>query len=92
MALTIPKESGPAARFATQVVVGTILFAIVLLAAFGLAMLLKWMESLGAPEWMITGAHWVEWAVFWVDVFLFSLFLLSEAIRFVIGLVQEWKD
>ena len=91
MSVMIPKEAGPAVRFAIQVLVGTFVFSVILLAAFGLSELVSWMQARGAPEWMITGAHWVEWCVFWLDVFLFGLFLFSEVLKFVIGLWKEWR-
>lgn len=91
MSVELPEETTSAANFAIQVVVGTFLFSLVLLAAFGLAKLVEWMESAGAPTWMIGGAHWVEWTLFWGDAFLFGLFLLSEALKFVVGLWKEWR-
>jgi hypothetical protein len=87
----IPEESTPASNFAVQVIVGTFLFSLVLLAAFGLAKLVELMEHWGAPAWMIAGSHWVEWVLFWGDVFLFGLFLLSEAFKFLTGLLKEWR-
>lgn len=91
MTLRIPRESGTALNFAIQVIVGTVLFSLVLAAAFGLATLVEWMERAGAPQWMITGSHWVEWLLFWADVSLFGLFLISEALKFVVGLTRDWK-
>lgn len=91
MAVEIPRETGPAARFSMQVVIGTFMFSLVLVAAFGLAKLVSWMESSGAPTWMITGAEWAEFVLFGVDLFLFGLFLLSEVLKFVVGLWKEWR-
>lgn len=91
MTVEIPGETTPASNFAVQVIVGTFLFSLVLLAAFGLAMLVNWMARSGAPNWMIAGSHWVEWIIFWGDVFLFGLFLLSEALKFILGLWKEWR-
>ena len=92
MAVEAKDEAGLAAVFATQVVVGTFLFAVVMLTAFGLSKLVSLMEQTGAPKWMITGAHGAEIVVFGLDLFLFGLFLLSEALKFVIGLVREWRS
>lgn len=91
MTVEIDEDIGPAATFAAQVIVGTILFSVVLLVAFGLAKLVEWMQASGAPEWMIRGAHLAEQVVFGLDLFLFCLFLLSEALKFVIGLWKEWR-
>jgi hypothetical protein len=49
------------------------------------------MQLSGAPQWMVDGSGWAEKAVFWIDLFCFALFLLSEALKFVIALVREWK-
>jgi hypothetical protein len=87
----VSEETGPAAVFATQVIVGTFIFSLVMLAAYGLSVLVGWMAAHGAPEWMITPAHWAEWLLFWADLFCFGLFLLSEMLKFVLGLVKEWK-
>jgi hypothetical protein len=82
---------GAAINFAVQVIVGTLLFSIALGVAFGLSKLVSWMELSGAPGWMIWGAHLAEKTVFGLDLFLFSLFLLSEALKFMIGLWKEWR-
>ena len=75
MAVDIPEETGPAAVFASQVLIGTFLFALALLAAFGLDRLVAWMAITGAPPWMVDGAHIFEKLLFGLDFFLFALFL-----------------
>jgi hypothetical protein len=87
----VEEEAVPAAVFAVQVLVGTLLFSLVLLGAFGLSKLVSWMQSSGAPEWMIWGAHGAERLVFGLDLFLYGLFLLSEALKFAVGLWKEWR-
>jgi hypothetical protein len=91
MAVEVDEDSGSAAKFAAQVVVGTFLFAVVFGAAFGLSWLAGQMQAAGAPEWMIKGAHWAEKAVFGLDLFLFGLFLISEALKFVRALLRDWR-
>lgn len=91
MAVEVDEDSGSAAVFAAQVVIGTILFAIVLGVAFALSWLVTRMQTAGAPEWMIKGAHWAEFAVFGLDLFLFGLFLISEALKFVRALLRDWR-
>ncbi len=91
MKLEVDQEAGAAAVFAFQVVVGTVLFAMVLVVAFGLSKLVMWMDQAGAPDWMIQGAHWAEFAVFALDLCLFFLFLISEALKFAKGLWNEWR-
>lgn len=91
MAVELREETGTAAVFVAQVIVGTFIFSLVLAAAFGLSQLVAWMDRSGAPSWMINGAHWVEWSIFWLDIFCFGLFLTSEVLKFVVGLVKEWR-
>lgn len=91
MTVEVSEETGPAVIFVTQVFVGTAIFSIVLLAAFGLSLLVSWMEAHGAPDWMARPSHWAEWLLFWVDLFCFGLFLLSEVLKFMVGLVKEWR-
>ena len=85
------RETRPALNFVVQVLVGTSLFAVVLIAAFLLARLVSWMEHSGAPGWMVEGAGWAEWVLFWADLFCWGLFLLSEVLKFILGLLKEWK-
>lgn len=90
MAVEVSKEVRPAVDFAIQVVVGAFMFTIVALVAVGIAGLIKLIEWLGfAPPWLIEGLHWAEWGVFWLDLFCFGLFLMSEAIKLIIGM---WKE
>lgn len=91
MTVEVDKGAGAAAVFATQVIIGSILFSMVLAAAFGLSKLVDWMQQSGAPDWMITGSHWAEYGLFSLDLFLFALFLLSEALKFVLSLWNEWR-
>jgi hypothetical protein len=92
VALEISEEAEPAAIFATQIIVGTILFALALLAAFGLDRLVAWIASAGAPTWMVFVAHLFEKLLFYLDLVLFGLFLVSEASKFVIGLGADWRS
>jgi len=39
----VPEETIPAIVFVTQVVIGTLIFSVVMLAAFGLSRLVGWM-------------------------------------------------
>jgi hypothetical protein len=89
--IEINKEAGPAAVFAFQVIIGAFLYSVVLIAAFGLSKLVSLLQTWGAPEWMVWGAHLMEQLVFGLDHFLFGLFLLSEALKFVVGIWREWR-
>jgi hypothetical protein len=87
----VSQETVPAAVFATQVIVGTFIFSLVMAAAYGLSLLVGWMGAHGAPDWMMKPASWAEWLLFWADLFCFGLFLLSEVLKFVVGLIKEWS-
>lgn len=87
----VSQENVPAVVFATQVIVGTIIFSLVMVAAFGLSRLVALMGAHGAPDWMMKPASWAEWLLFWADLFCFGLFLVSEVLKFVVGLVKEWR-
>lgn len=91
MAVEIAKGTKPAVDFVVQVLVGTTLFALVIVAAFLLSRLVAWMEHAGAPAWMARTADWAEWVLFWTDLFCGGLFLLSEVLKFIRGLIRNWK-
>lgn len=83
----------PVWDFTVQVVVGAFLFTVILLVAVALAALVKGIEKLDvAPEWLLDGAHWVEWGLFWFDVFSFSLFLIAEILKLGRALWNEWRE
>ena len=93
MSFSFPTGLKPAVDFCLQVLVGAILFAIVASAALALAFLVSWIETWEvAPTWLVSGLHWVEWAIFWADVFSFGLFLIAEVLKLARGLWRDWKS
>ena len=93
MSLTLPEAVRPVWDFVVHVAIGAIAFVAVLLIAVAIAGVVKGIEGLGfAPLWLMDAAHWVEWAIFWLDLFLFGLFFLAEALKLTRRLVKEMRD
>ena len=93
MAIELPKGLKPAGDFCFQVVVGAIMFTVIAMVAVALAAFVKWMETWGvAPEWLLEGLHWVEWAIFWVDVLCFGLFLTAEVLKLIRAFWRDWIE
>ena len=93
MAIKIPASLKPIADFVVQVVVGAFGFAVVMCVAVALGFLVQGIEALGFhPYWFAATAEWFEIGLFGLDLFLFSLFLLVEAIKLVRGLIEEVKS
>jgi|GEM_PF-2143606 uncharacterized protein involved in cysteine biosynthesis len=93
MALSLPPGLKPVGDFSVQVIVGAILFVLIALVAVALAGLVKWIETWNvAPEWLLGGLHWVEWGIFWVDVFSFGLFLAAEVAKLIKALWNGWRS
>lgn len=92
MAVRAPKAVQPLIDFAVHVVVGAIAFAVVFLVAVALAAFIHFLEDIArAPGWLVTSAAWVEMALFALDIFVFSLFLISETVKLVRGLWLEFQ-
>ena len=91
MAIEFPKNTAPAVNFVLQVIIGATMFVVVLLVAYLIAAFVTLLAQSGAPRWMIAGAQWVEWLLFWLDIFVFGLFLVSETLTFVMELFREQK-
>ena len=93
MRFDVPRDLKPIAQFAAQVVVGAIGFAVVMGVAVSLGFLVRGFEALGfSPPWFTNTAEWFEIGLFALDLFLFSLFLLVEAIRLVRRLIDEVRE
>ena len=92
MALELRESLRPVFDFVVQVIVGAALFTVILLVALVLAGIVHLLSLVGfSPEWLIKGAHWLEFGIFWFDAFCFALFLGSEAAKLVRGLWREWE-
>lgn len=92
MAFVMPVSVRPAWRFGTHVVAGSFAFLIVYMASMGVDLWVDWSAAHGAHAWMVKDAGWVSWAIFWLDIFGLSLFLLKETIKFVRSLIYEDWD
>jgi hypothetical protein len=93
VAFTPPARTRPIWDFAIHVAVGGIAFITVLFVAVAVAVVIRWVESLGlAPEWLIRGFHYAEIFIFTVDILLFALFFLSEAYKLLQGIWKEIKE
>lgn len=86
----IPDDVKPLVDLGVQMVVGAITFVVIGLVALGLAFFTKWLERMGAPDWLVTATHYLEIGVFGIDVLCFALFLVNEARKFARKL--DWKS
>ena len=78
----IPDDVKPVVDLCIQMVVGAVVFIIIGLVAFGLSLFVKWLESMGAPHWLVTSTHYLEMGVYGIDVLCFALFLVNELRKF----------
>jgi hypothetical protein len=90
MRITIPQQSKPIFDFVVQVVFGAIGFLVVFGAATLISILVKSAEGV-TPDWVQIGAGYAEKALFAVDLFCFGLFILSETLKLIRGLWNEWR-
>jgi hypothetical protein len=72
-----------AMHMAGHILVGTFIFAVIALAAFGLEQLVHWLKDKGAGEEIVLVLGIVEHGLFYLDVFLFVIMLLGTAWQFV---------
>jgi len=80
-------------KFLIHIVVGALLFYAVCLVTIGVAAAISLVESLPiAPRWLINGGHFVERAVFWADLLLFGLFLVTETLKLAASFWRELRD
>ncbi|WP_375392471.1 hypothetical protein [uncultured Sphingomonas sp.] len=90
MTIKLPSALKPIADFVIQVVIGAFGFAVIMCVAVALGLLVRGIEYLGfRPLWFTATAEWFEIGLFGLDLSLFSLFLLIEAIKLVRGLIEE---
>lgn len=93
MKLAVSSSVAVVAGFATQVVVGTLAFLIVLGAAVVVSAAVRALEEhhLG-PPWLATSAGYVEMAIWGADLFVFALFMVVEAFKFARDLLGLGKQ
>lgn len=87
----LPRSAKPMIDFAIHVVVGACGFLLVLAVAVAILLSVKAIDGT-VPAWVQSGADLAKKALFGLDLFLFGLFVLSEALKLVRGLVDEWKS
>ncbi len=93
MGLSVPTAVKPFWDFAVHVVVGAVSFCVVLLVAVALSGVVHLLERwVGVPPWILEGAAWAEFCLFWGDLFLFGLFLVSESLKLVRGILASWRE
>jgi hypothetical protein len=91
VAFELPKTLKPLIDFAIHVVVGSIVFIIVFLATVAISVVVKTFDGM-IPLWVAKTSEYAEMGLFGIDMSLFALFIISEAIRLVRGLVLEWTS
>jgi hypothetical protein len=67
-------------RFVTHIVVGTVTFTIVGLAAVALHLFVEWMTEEHLASWIVLSARWLEYLLFGIDASLFAIFLGRTAV------------
>lgn len=83
----------PAWKFLIHIAVGAFLFYAVGLVAIAVAAGVSFIERLQiAPRWMIGGGHFAERAIFWADLLLFGLFLVTETLKLAASFWRELRD
>lgn len=92
MGIKLPRAAKPMIDFAIHVVVGAAGFIVVLLAAVAIFAVVKLIDGF-VPEWVRIAADKAELALFALDLFLFSLFVIKEALVLIRGLwIGEGHD
>jgi hypothetical protein len=82
MTIKLPKAAKPMIDFAIHVAIGTGGFLVVLLAAVTISGVERLAVGL-VPEWVRIGADKAEVALFALDLFLFALFVIKEAVTLI---------
>jgi hypothetical protein len=90
MAFAIPRPVKPIFDFTVQVLLGAIGFLVIFGAAVAISVFVKACDGM-VPHWVQAGAEFAEKALFAVDLFCFCLFILSEALKLLKGLWNEWR-
>ena len=88
MAFKIPESLKPIVDFTIHVVVGSIGFLIVFGAAVLISIVIKASDGI-VPKQVGTWAGYAEMGLFGIDMGLFALFIISEAIKLIRGIVRE---
>jgi hypothetical protein len=90
MALKLPQAAKPMVDFAIHVVVGACGFIVILGITAAISAFVKLIDGT-VPPWVAMGAEWAELGLFGLDLALFGLFVVSEALKLIRGLLNEWR-
>ena len=88
MAFAVPKSLKPIVDFTVQIVFGAIGFLVVFGVAVAISVVVKACDGI-IPAWTLSMVVIAEKALFIVDLFCFSLFVLSEVLKLIRGLWNE---
>ena len=78
----------PIVHFATHTIVGSMIFIIIGGPAIGLSMLVKYLSTLGVPEFTLNVLNFLEHAILLIDALLFSVYLAFTAYS---AFKEMWK-
>ncbi len=90
MEFKLPESARPMVDFGIHVVVGGVGFLLVIGVAVAISVVVKAIDGM-VPTWVQTGADIAEKALFGIDLVLFGLFVLSEALKLIRGIRDEWR-
>lgn len=76
-------------EFGTHLIVGTLLFSVMALAAASLQWLVRILEGWQVSSSIITALHWLELIVFYLDATCFVILLVCIAVAFVRDVFRE---
>jgi hypothetical protein len=91
MGFEISRAVKPMVDFTIHVVVGALAFLVVLGMAVTISVCVKAADGY-VPPFITNGGELAEKALFGVDLVLFGLFVLSEALKLIRGLWNEWSE
>jgi predicted PurR-regulated permease PerM len=76
-------------RFIVQMVVATVLFAVVAGLAYALSLGTEWLHDKGLPYYVYVVVLALSVLVFGLDVLCFGVFVIAEAIRLIREIIDE---
>lgn len=91
MAFEVPRNLKPVVDFTIHVLVGSFAFGVLLAATALLSVFVKKLDGI-LPIQLETAAEYGEMGLFGIEMFLFALFSIAEAIRLIRELWREWSQ
>jgi hypothetical protein len=76
-------------ELAAHILVATLLFIVIGLAAAGLSFFVKWLQYTEAPEYLCYTLGLMEYFVLGIDVLIYVVFVTSDAVKSVIRHIKE---